>query len=337
MPKVSVIMPVYNAEKYLRECCGSVLSQTLRDIEIICIDDGATDGSAAILAEVAARDSRVRVVSQPNAGQGAARNRGLESARGEYVYFMDADDELADPDAFQRLVVEMEGSKLDALFFDAETRLDEGVEVPAACVNAGDYIRRHDYSTVRDGVGLFSAFLANREYTVSPCLVMLRREFVEANALRFPEDRFFYEDNIFMTRVLLAAKRASHRPWRLYVRKVHAGSTVTSAPTMRHLRGYLACYFDACELLDCGGWSRRVRSVLADRRAIYKLHVRRIADASPALVAAARTEMATDEYARFVAVLHYPLGEKAVNAFRCLRDRGLVYTLRRIVFGRQPT
>lgn len=335
--RISVVIPVYNAAAYLRSCLDSVVNQTLRDIDVICIDDGSTDGSAAILADYAARDARVRAVSQANAGQGAARNRGLEQATGEYVYFMDADDELADLDAFQRLVAEMEGLKLDALFFDAETRFDEGVAVSAACVNAGDYIRKHDYSAVRDGIGLFSAFLSNREYTVSPCLVMLRREFVETNALRFPEGRFFYEDNIFMTRILLTAKRASHRPWRLYVRKVHAGSTVTSAPTMRHLRGYLACCIDACALLDRGGWGRRVRSVLADRRAIYKLHVRRIADASPALVAAAQAEMATDEYARFVAVLHYPLGEKVVNAFRCLRDRGLVYTLRRIVCGRQPT
>ena len=92
MPKVSVIIPGYNVEAYLRECLDSVLNQTLRDIEIICVDDGSTDGSAAILAEYAARDSRVRIVTQQNAGAGAARNAGLALAKGEWLSFLDADD-----------------------------------------------------------------------------------------------------------------------------------------------------------------------------------------------------------------------------------------------------
>jgi glycosyltransferase involved in cell wall biosynthesis len=82
MPKVSVIIPVYNVEAYLRECLDSVLNQALLDIEIICVDDGSTDGSAAILAEYTARDSRVRIVTQKNAGAGAARNTGLSLAKG---------------------------------------------------------------------------------------------------------------------------------------------------------------------------------------------------------------------------------------------------------------
>ena len=138
-----------------------------------------------------------------------------------------------------------------------------------------------------------------------------------------------------MTRVMLAAERASHRPWRLYLRKVHAGSSVTSAPTMRHLRGYLACYCDACELLSRGEWSSRTRTVLRDRRAIYKLHVRRLAETNPKLVAEAKGEMSELEYATLREVLVYPFGEKIVNALRCLRDRGLFFTVKRIFCGRQ--
>ena len=92
IPKVSVIIPVYNVEAYLRECLDSVLNQALRNIEIICVDDGSTDGSAAILAEYTARDSRVRIVTQKNAGAGAARNAGLALAKGEWLSFLDADD-----------------------------------------------------------------------------------------------------------------------------------------------------------------------------------------------------------------------------------------------------
>lgn len=335
MPRGSVIVPVFNDASWLRDCLDSVSNQTLRDIEIVCVDDGSTDGSAAILAEYAAKDKRLKIVTQENRGQGAARNCGLEIAHGEYVYFMDADDELAADDALERLVALADAERLDALFFDADTRVDAGIDVLPSVVRAEDYIRRHDYSWVFSGCELFERFLTNREYTVSPCLVLLRRKFLERCGIRFPDKRIFYEDNIFMTRVMLAAERASHRPWRLYLRKVHAGSSVTSAPTMRHLRGYLACHCDVCELLSRGEWSSRTRTVLRDRRAIYKLHVRRLAETNPKLVAEAKGEMSELEYATLREVLVYPFGEKIVNALRCLRDRGLFFTVKRIFCGRQ--
>ena len=92
VPAVSVIIPVYNAERYLIQMLDSLVRQTLDDIEIICIDDSSGDASADILAFYAALDGRVQVVRQPNAGGGAARNRGMEHARGKYLAFMDADD-----------------------------------------------------------------------------------------------------------------------------------------------------------------------------------------------------------------------------------------------------
>ena len=333
---ISVVIPVYNAAPWLGACLDSVLVQTHKDIEVVCVDDGSTDGSSAILAEYAARDSRVRVLAQPNSGQGAARNRGLDAAKGEYVYFMDADDELASADALERLVDEADRERLDALFFDAETRVDAGIDVPPSVVRADDYIRRHDYSGILSGRELFARLLKNHEYTVSPCLVLLRREFLTQNRVRFPEERIFYEDNIFMTGVMLAAERTSHRQWRLYLRKVHAGSSVTSAPTMRHLRGYLACYRDACGLLSQSGWDRRTRAALLNRRRSYKLNVRHMAEDNAQLVDAAKAEMTADEYMAFRDVLVYPLREKMANAFYCLRERGLVFTIRRILFGRQP-
>ena len=335
MPKVSVIIPVCNAEVYLRQCLDSVLGQTLREIEIICVDDGSTDESAAILNEYVSKDARIKILAQVNSGQGAARNSGLAVANGEYVYFMDADDELANASVLETLVAMAQRDSLDVLFFDAETIVDEGVQ-PSA-VHASDYIRQYDYSLVKSGRRLFSEFLKNREYTVSPCLAIYRRAFFKENNISFPSERIFYEDNIFMTRVLLAAKRASHRPWRFYLRKVHASSTVTSKPTIRHLRGYLACYRDVCETLAREQWDSPTCKALIDRRVVYKLNVRRIVDSYPELIAAAKSEMAIDEYDALCKVLHYPLGEKIVNAVRCWREHGFRYTLRRIFFGRQKT
>ena len=91
-PKVSVIIPVYNAEQYLHQCLDSVCNQTLCDIEIICVDDGSTDNSLAILREYQNLDPRILVLTQENAGGGAARNHGLEVAKGEYLSFLDSDD-----------------------------------------------------------------------------------------------------------------------------------------------------------------------------------------------------------------------------------------------------
>lgn len=103
IPFVSVVIPVYNAEKYLRACLDSVVAQSLREIEIICVDDGSTDASPAVLAEYAARDPRVRVITQENAGVGPARNAGIRAARGEFVAFIDPDDLLPDESAYEAL------------------------------------------------------------------------------------------------------------------------------------------------------------------------------------------------------------------------------------------
>lgn len=91
-PKVSVIIPVYNAEAYLRDCLDTVIHQTLREIEVICVDDGSTDRSLAILRDYEKRDARIRVLKQSNQYAGAARNHGLRYATGEYLSFLDADD-----------------------------------------------------------------------------------------------------------------------------------------------------------------------------------------------------------------------------------------------------
>ena len=102
-PKISVIVPVFNMERYLRAALDSALAQTLREIEIICVDDGSTDESPAILAEYAARDPRVRVITQENAGVGPARNAGIRAARGEFVAFIDPDDLLPDESVYEAL------------------------------------------------------------------------------------------------------------------------------------------------------------------------------------------------------------------------------------------
>lgn len=94
MVKVSVIIPVYNAQQYLKQCLDSICQQTLHEIEIICIDDGSTDDSLRILQEYTKKESRLQILTQKNQGAGAARNCGLRAAKGLYLSFLDADDFL---------------------------------------------------------------------------------------------------------------------------------------------------------------------------------------------------------------------------------------------------
>ena len=107
--KVSVIIPVYNAEEHLEQCLDSILCQTLKEIEIICVDDGSKDSSPAILAEYAKKDNRVRVIRQENGGAGKARNTGLSAAKGKYLSFLDADD-FSQPEMLEKAFNNQEGS-----------------------------------------------------------------------------------------------------------------------------------------------------------------------------------------------------------------------------------
>lgn len=115
-PKVSVIVPVHNAEKYLEQCLNSILGQTLKDIEVICVDDKSTDGSAVILDSYAANEPRLRVLQSPGLGAGGARNIGLESAQGKYLSFLDADD-FFEPDMLESAVAKTEEDQSDIVVY----------------------------------------------------------------------------------------------------------------------------------------------------------------------------------------------------------------------------
>ena len=123
MPKVSVIIPVYNVEKYLRQCLDSVINQTLQDIEIICVDDGSTDRSRSILEEYQKRNDRILLLRQQNQYAGVARNNGLKVAKGEYIFFMDGDDFCSNT-LLDETIELAEQTKADIVVFD-HYRYDE--------------------------------------------------------------------------------------------------------------------------------------------------------------------------------------------------------------------
>ena len=117
MPKISVIIPVYNVEKFLKRCLDSVLAQTFQDFEVICVNDGSTDKSGEILESYAFRDNRIRIFTQDNQGASVARNNGLKNIHGDYIFFLDSDD-VIHYQAFEILTKLLEDNNVDMVSFD---------------------------------------------------------------------------------------------------------------------------------------------------------------------------------------------------------------------------
>ena len=120
---ISVIIPVYNAENFLNECLNSIINQTYENLEIICINDGSTDNSLNILKKFSKKDTRIKIFTTDNCGQGSARNLGLNNASGEYISFIDADDWIR-LDTYEILYSKIYQSDLDLLFFQMINFID---------------------------------------------------------------------------------------------------------------------------------------------------------------------------------------------------------------------
>ncbi len=244
---VSVIIPIYNTGKYLKKCLDSIEGQTLKNIEIICIDDGSTDESLATLKKEAERDHRISVYSERNSGQSVARNAGLKKAKGQYVYFMDSDDEL-ELDALEKLYINAERSNLDILYFDGMSFLDEDLDEAASNQNLDYYKRMHWYSEIYNGVQLMCAMEKNGEYRVSPCLQFIRRDFLVKNKLQFKEG-IIHEDNLFTFKMMLLAGRVSHLRESLFRRRYRQASTMTQKTSFEHVYGYFKCFLEMDEFV----------------------------------------------------------------------------------------
>lgn len=204
---LTVIIPAYNAEKYLPQCLDSVIGQTLKDIEVICVDDGSTDGSASVLQAYAQKDSRISVLTQGNSGQSAARNRALEKAKGAYVQFLDADDWL-DPDCCRVLSGQAAAGKLDMLSMAAVSYEEE----------CGRYVREPFYNFYYLTGGGETALLSRDEclqhwweMAPSAALTIYRTDFLRANNLRF-EEGLKFEDCLFFKQALVCRRQSRRQP-----------------------------------------------------------------------------------------------------------------------------
>lgn len=189
MPRISVIIPVYNVEKYLRRCIDSVLSQTHTDFELLLVDDGSLDGSGAICDEYATVDSRVRVFHKQNGGASSARNIGIEKARGEFIYFIDADD-IIYPQTLQILLQEINKGE-----GDVDVIVSDHVSV------FRDKSIRRTISWCRESkVDRISAFFKSDDTAIWN--ILIRRLLIVENQLRFDTALTIGEDLVFLLQLV---------------------------------------------------------------------------------------------------------------------------------------
>ena len=228
LPKVSVVIPIYNSAKYLRECLDSIVAQTFLDWEVIAVNDGSSDESPAILDEYAVKDSRIKVIRKANGGVSAARNDGLDAAAGEYVLFVDSDDWLS-KDALQVLLEATLNGTADVAIADHWIWKENGSETEHHFF-AKDFVARtpEDVAAIQRTV-LYKGY---SPYPSKSCSYMfsalwtklIRRELLVQNEIRFSSRLKLYEDGLVALQIFEYARVVAYKQVPIYHYRILSNS-----------------------------------------------------------------------------------------------------------------
>ncbi|MCC8067714.1 MAG: glycosyltransferase [Clostridiales bacterium] len=232
--KVSVVIPVYNVEPYIKECLDSVRQQSLGDLEIICIHDAGTDGSWELVKEAASSDPRFRLFeNERNMGLAATRNRGLQVARAPYVYFLDSDDKIR-PDALETLYGRAIRERLDVQIFGASFIYESSALREKFHSNPAHFKR--EYPEILSGREVFVRWMEYWDWMPSQPRYFYSREFLEQNQIRYTEG-MLHEDETFAFDVLMHADSVRVSSEEFFIRRFRADSIMTGRPTMKNVEG----------------------------------------------------------------------------------------------------
>jgi hypothetical protein len=232
-PQISVIVPFYNAARFLQQCADSLVQQTMGDIEILLVDDGSTDQSRAIAASVAATDRRIAVIEQNHIGPGAARNRGLDIARAPYVVFVDSDDTVP-VDGCEAMLRRGDESGADMVV--ARTHTWSRPALPSR-------LNRHPPRAIQ---GLYTGRISTGAYAK-----LFRRSFLLTHGIRFPPTMYI-EDRHFLLQCLIAGATLMPLEQVVYRRQARPDSTMRSVGS-KHVMDATAAYELDATLLDLAG------------------------------------------------------------------------------------
>lgn len=246
--EISVIMPCYNTEKYVEETLKSVLKQSFKDYEIICLNDGSTDGTLQILNRYQELYSNIRVISNENHGVAYERNIGIQSSKGKYIYYMDSDD-LIKENCLETVYNYAENDNLDVVYFEADS-FYETEEIEKAFPQFQSlYHRKKEYKEVYNGHDLYIQMEQAGDIRMSVGLQFTRREFLLENDICFEEMRAF-EDNLYTLQVMLKAGRVRCVKDSLYLRRVRSDSIMTGKVNRQRLEAYNRIIKELLELLE---------------------------------------------------------------------------------------
>ena len=235
MVKVSVILPIYNVAPYLDETFQSIIGQTLKEIEIIAVNDGSTDNSKDIIERYRQQDSRITALSQENRGQSAARNLALRHAVGKYVYMMDSDDRLNTPQALQICYEYAEHNKADFIFFDGESFAENGTSRISRNTKRTHLVEEGKRF---EGEDLLNLTLDTSTHNCVVWLIFVRREFLEGIRLHFHEG-IIHEDELFTTILTLSSDNIYCLKKSLIDHRIRQASTMGTNFSKRNLNCYL--------------------------------------------------------------------------------------------------
>ncbi len=255
--KISVIIPVYNAEKYLGECLDSVIRQSVKEIEIICVDDGSTDSSGVILGDYAQKDSRIVVINQSkNSGAGISRNLGMDKAGGEYLHFLDADDYLVEH-AYENLYIRAKEYDLDltkARAYGIDAATGGTIEVPRysmATLSSGDFNR---VTNLHNNPALFM------NVAVTPWSGLYKRSFVNEHNLHF-YDLTCVNDRSFYVSVIINARAVMFVDQYLLVHRTNIPTSLVGRRAQ-----HFDCHFKSYEIIEqlCAKLPVKTRSLILE-------------------------------------------------------------------------
>ena len=254
MPKVSIITPVYNAEKFLRRCIDSVIAQTFEDWEMILVNDGSKDSSLAICQECAAKDERIFVIDRPNGGPSSARNRGIREAEGEYVFFLDADDTIT-PNCIEdlySLAKEYDADYVQGKYGTRDARTKTKRPKDYENENFFSHSQRRDGENLNDNLNLNPSLpsalsdrgeikrllLNHNKIEFTPHNRLVRREMIQEYGLFFNEEIWVREDFLWMTFVAKYVERFASCDRVTYIRGYNEESLTNNINKEREIQGY---------------------------------------------------------------------------------------------------
>lgn len=244
---VSVVIPVYNTERYVAETLKSVLDNEFDGYEVICVNDGSTDHSEEIITEISNEYENVIVVNQKNSGVSIARNVGIENSRGKYILFLDSDDKMA-PTTLKDVYSCMEKNELDVLHFGGETFFESDDLAEKYDVFSHMYKKSGKYEEVCSGIELLHQIQEQNDYSVNMAVQAFRRDFINENGIRFYAG-IIHEDNLFCFQSLFRAKRAFCITDTYFFRRIRQDSIMTSVKTYKNLLGYYIVYIQELHYL----------------------------------------------------------------------------------------